>query len=427
MTSPPDTGDDLLGALVRTAPTGVVVFDRDGVISLVNPSALDMLIRFARSADTGNLFRLFGDALPNLRSAVQDAPANPAPVAEYAGLSPVGDTSGACVIDMTVHWLGNATFVAHLDDRSESQALSGALSRLERQFRALVEGSPDLSVIAASHDGAIETWDGASTRMFGYRDDEIVGRPVADLFSPVDFGDLGSSGPLDTRTLHVRHRLDKARESGWHGDAGWLLRKDGDRFWANSLINTHPGDPGGGFTVVLRDLTGRADAPDRLREMDTADLLTGVANRRHFLAAAASEHTRWRRYGAPLSLLMAEIDGFDVTPTDQDRSAALTRTATVCRRLVREVDLVARLDGPTIVILLPSTPLDGARVIAERIRAAMEDAAGGSTRGTVTSTVSIGAAELGQRGSLYDLLATAETAMNQAREAGGNRVVGGAD
>lgn len=426
MPSPSDTGDDLLNALVRTAPTGVVIFDRDGVITLVNPSALNLMLRFARSADTGNFFRLFGDAVPDLKASVQGATTTTAPVAECRGLSPHGDASGACIVDLTVHWVGNATFVAHLDDRSESRALSGALSRLERQFRALVDGSPDLSVIAVTEDGTIESWDLASTKMFGYREDEILARPIADLFAPVDLGEVAKLAPVDTRSLQARHRLEKARESGWHGDAAWLLRKDGQRFWANSLVSTHPNGEDSGFTVVLRDLTGRSDAEDRMRALDTRDLLTGVANRRHFLEAAASEHGRWRRYGAPLSLLMAEVDGLGPLLAGQDREgadAALTRTAGICRKLVREVDLVARLEGPTIVVLLPSTPLGGAMVIGERIRAAVESANRQDADGESLSTISIGAAELGQKGSLYDLLATAEGAMTRARHVGGNRVV----
>ena len=426
MISSSDTGDDLLNALVRTAPTGVVVFDRDGLIKLVNPSALNLMLRFARSADTSNLFRLFGDTVPDLKAAVQNVASGPGPVADYQGLSPQGDIAGACVIDLSVHWVEDTTFIAHLDDRSESRALSGALSRLERRLRALVDGSPDLSVIAASESGLIESWDLASTKMFGYREDEILGRPIGELFAPVDLGDLAGAASADARTLQVQHRLEKARESGWHGDAGWLLRKDGQRFWANSLINTHPSDAGSGFTIVLRDLTEPPDSDGRLRALETSDLLTGVANRRHFLAAAASEHGRWRRYGAPLSLLMAEVDGLATMLAGQDRSvagAALTRTATICRKLVREVDLVARLEGPTIVVLLPSTPFKGAMVIGERIRAAVEEAAPGEAAAS-WSTISIGAATLGQKGSLYDLLATAETAMAKARQSGGNTVVG---
>ena len=83
---------------------------------------------------------------------------------------------------------------------------------------------------------------------------------------------------------------------------------------------------------------------------------------------------------------------------------------------------MARLEGPTIVVLLPSTPLSGATVISERIRAAVESAADRGSDGEPLSTISIGAAELSQKGSLYDLLATAETALTRAKELGGNRV-----
>lgn len=106
------------------------------------------------------------------------------------------------------------------------------------------------------------------------------------------------------------------------------------------------------------------------------DPLTGLANRRTFERRLEEEIVRVRRYEHPLSLLMADLDHFKAyndTYGHQVGDAMLQQVAELLQGAVRETDLVARYGGEEFVILLPETPPDGVRAVAEKIRETVEE------------------------------------------------------
>ncbi|HEY0587070.1 MAG TPA: GGDEF domain-containing protein [Pseudoduganella sp.] len=114
------------------------------------------------------------------------------------------------------------------------------------------------------------------------------------------------------------------------------------------------------------------DRNRELHEIATTDFLTGIANRRQFMVRTEMEIERSRRYGHKLSLLMIDIDHFKAIndsfghPTGDRAIIAIGRhCATACRRS----DLAARLGGEEFAILLPSTGIKEAQIVAERLRA----------------------------------------------------------
>jgi len=159
-----------------------------------------------------------------------------------------------------------------------------------------------------------------------------------------------------------------------------------------------------------------------LREIATTDFLTGIANRRQFMARTEMEIERSRRYDHKLSLLMIDIDHFKAIndsfghPTGDQAIIAIGRhCATACRR----TDLAARLGGEEFAILLPSTGINEAQIVAERLRAgaqALQVKHGGQP---VPLKLSIGIAcmETGDTGP-DTLLARADRALYAAKHAG---------
>ena len=115
---------------------------------------------------------------------------------------------------------------------------------------------------------------------------------------------------------------------------------------------------------------------DELRRIATIDALTGVANRRRFDELLESEWRRARRYGAPLALLMIDVDHFKRFNDRYGHPAGDACLRAVAQALagasLRPADLVARDGGEAFVVLLPQTPRGGAEHVAQAVLLAID-------------------------------------------------------
>jgi PleD family two-component response regulator len=142
------------------------------------------------------------------------------------------------------------------------------------------------------------------------------------------------------------------------------------------------------------------------------------------------ELKRSQRYGFPLSILLASLDRALVNG-DRDLLASAARSA------IRDIDIPVAFGESDVLVVMPHTDLDGARLVAERIRkrvratgAGRASAGGGGGGGDASgagTTASIGvvAANGGQRLTFATMLAQATRAQRQAARAGGDRIVAG--
>ena len=161
----------------------------------------------------------------------------------------------------------------------------------------------------------------------------------------------------------------------------------------------------------------------RRRGGQQRDPLTELADRRAFDGQMAQRIAEFERYGKVFSLLLLDADHFkelNDTYGHQAGDTVLRRLADVLRRMVRQSDIVARYGGEEFAVILPETPIDGARQSSERIRKAVERESVSVGKADLNITVSIGAAEVMPGESVSQLIERADGALYASKDAGRN-------
>ena len=168
---------------------------------------------------------------------------------------------------------------------------------------------------------------------------------------------------------------------------------------------------------------------DRIRREVVTDPLTNLYNRRFFEQRAQEEIERSIRHHVPMTLLMLDIDHFkriNDTYGHQTGDRVLQSVAQYLRESVRQTDICARYGGEEFILLLPATPGRNAVFLADRLRRGLGDLmhTGLGLPSHESVTVSGGVATCPRDATdVEGLIAAADTALYQAKDAGRNRIV----
>lgn len=170
----------------------------------------------------------------------------------------------------------------------------------------------------------------------------------------------------------------------------------------------------------------------RLREENlrlvTTDPVTGVLKREAFLEMADREFRRSWRYNQPITAIILDIDDLSAINLQYGYTFGnhvLQMTAQACKSVIRSIDLIGRYAGDAFVILLLMTADEGARTVAERLRASINALRLTHVEGTIQVTASLGVCSYPRSGctSIFDLLTLAQEAQYAAHCRGANEIV----
>lgn len=174
------------------------------------------------------------------------------------------------------------------------------------------------------------------------------------------------------------------------------------------------------FALMIRRVEIERAAIQRQAETDQ---LTGIYNRRHFETSLEQEIERARRYGAPLALLMIDIDNFKQLNDSHGHLVGdrmLCRLARECESCLRVPDVFCRYGGDEFVIIAPETSALAAITMARRMRQNID--ALGTDKSFGTLAISIGIAVWKDSfNTNNDFIAAADSALYQAKSTGRNR------
>lgn len=181
--------------------------------------------------------------------------------------------------------------------------------------------------------------------------------------------------------------------------------------------------------TIARELGGAlrmATLVEESRLTATTDMLTGLFNRRAFLEWAVRELRRSERYRDTFSCVLLDVDHFKLVNDRYGHAVGdnvLSFVGGMLAKAVRSCDVVARWGGEEFVLALPSTPLQGAVLVAERARRMLEEASVQTSDGTVVPvTASFGVAQMSAGETIDQLIDRADRAMYVAKSSGRNRV-----
>ena len=282
-------------------------------------------------------------------------------------------------------------------------------------------------------------------RMMGYPREELRGRSVLEFMTP------------EYRAEVIRHAQNRSSEdnplahTGPLRHEGEFFRKDGSRLWIETVSVPVFDDDGThiGYFGITRDSSERKRTEQALREANQQlevqvhriqalheqmreqairDDLTGVHNRRHFVAVAEHELESARRHGSTLSLVMMDVDHFKNVNDVYGHltgDAALKAVGSMLDATTRVGDLACRLGGEEFAVLLIGTDHEGALERAETWRAALAEMTILADGTALRLTASFGVASFPQQaGTLIELMKVADTRMYRAKALGRDRVIG---
>jgi two-component system cell cycle response regulator len=284
------------------------------------------------------------------------------------------------------------------DDDEDAREALAAILHPEYDVSLAVDGEAAVELARAEHPDAV-LMDLYMPRLDGLQALERLRGDAATADIPVIFVSARGDASVKARTLDL-------------GAADYLQKPFSDQELRARLERT------------LR----LSQSQTALRELAQTDALTGLANLRAFRGRLDDEVKRARRYGTPLTAVMADMDHLKPVNDTLGHAAgdrAIAAVAAVIRDELRETDFGARYGGDEFVLLLPHTTADEGRVLAERVCGRLHETALEISGRRIPLGASFGVACLGEDaadGSADALVRAADAALYRAKRAGRGRV-----
>jgi diguanylate cyclase (GGDEF)-like protein/PAS domain S-box-containing protein len=206
-------------------------------------------------------------------------------------------------------------------------------------LRHVYESATEFAIITIDLQGLVSSWSAGAVEILGFSEQEMVGADPFKMFTEED----RASGEA-IRQMMTAVATGKAADYRWH------LRKSGERFWADGVMTPIRSDTNEviGYLKILKDITERKLAQDKIASLSTTDTLTGLANRSAFDDRIREAIALCARSGEALHLMVIDLDLFKEVNDTLGHPAGdilLQHVASRLRLVCRESDYIARLGG----------------------------------------------------------------------------------
>jgi diguanylate cyclase (GGDEF)-like protein/PAS domain S-box-containing protein len=295
----------------------------------------------------------------------------------------------------------------------ERRAAEQGLHEVHARFESAFAHAPIGMALVDMEGGWLQVND-ALCRITGHTRADLMATTLRALTHPED-ADLDADSMRELLDGRIpSYHIEKRYRHAW-GHYVWGLL-------TASLVRDAQGRP---LYVVsqMQDISDRRELSQRLEYLIDHDFLTGLANRRRFERELSREVERVARYGSPGAVLLIDLDNFkDVNDAFGHKAGddLLKGVAGAVKHRIRQTDLLARIGGDEFGVLLPQADVDQAQVAADGIVKALGRHVAVLGDRSIRVTASVGLAMFDSL-SAAEVLACADVAMYEAKEAGRNR------
>lgn len=312
-------------------------------------------------------------------------------------------------------------------DNTVRKETEKALRETEARFRVFMDNGPFIAFIK-DDEGRYVYVNEQMLKRFNRSREEMIGMSAADLVPP----EIAAEVRRHELSIIEADRLTTAEETVPTPDGlshYWLsfrfpLKSSGEKFIGCIAID-----------ITERKFYERQlenyqrqleEVVAKLEDLAVTDALTGIKNKGAFQNRLNEEWQRARRYNLPMSLLLLDVDFFKKYNDSFGHPAGdevLKKVAAIMEQQARPSDFVARFGGEEFAIILTNTEIEGAYIVAERLRRAIESATWPHRPVTASIGIASSQPEMKERS---ELLESADQALYRAKANGRNCVARGA-
>jgi len=298
---------------------------------------------------------------------------------------------------------------------------------MEKPDNQLLQNSICQGLLANEHDAFIVIdnssriifWNTAAELMFGYPGEHAMGSYVHELIAP------------ETVQGRARDAFNFFRETG----AGPLvnniveidaLHRDGHLFPVEISLTANQINNAWFSQAIIRSIGRQKEVEAEMQRLATTDPLTGVYNRENMFEHGKRELSRAMRYGHNLSLALFDIDQLKEINEKSGHYAGdkvIQALADFLTKNCRQSDVIGRLSGEELLVLLPETKVIIACTVAEKWREGIERLQINIDGKNIKFNCSIGVSALENEDKFSVILNKVEDNLEEAKALGGNTVV----
>lgn len=290
----------------------------------------------------------------------------------------------------------------------------------QKNFESIFQNAIDANIIIDSETGRIKEANKIALHIFQTHKSGLIGKNFNDLFLDDD-DDLSRKQLPDQIPFHDNIEIRRYE------------KKEGEILSFEILLSIIPWNDSTALYASMRNVTEHRAAEEKLKKaylkmekLSLTDPLTKLANRRALIGSIKYEKNRFGRNREHFSMILCDIDDYKKINDTYGHDAGdfiLKELSGLMKKSLRKQDIVGRWGGDEFLFLLPQTKIEGAKLLAEKLRIKIFKRKFIFSKKTIKLTMTFGVSHYTGKCNYERCITNADKALYQAKELGKNQVM----